>query len=121
MLKLIKEKILNLITKKTKIDLISLPKYAVNKTDYVVCKKTFLEDYYGDDYILFKKNNLYPAEYFKGKVIGIWSYNLNFYSLYNIGGSEVTLIHSERLMFFKEHFKTQLEPNIILEKKCNIF
>jgi hypothetical protein len=125
MFKLIKEKILNLITKKTKIDFVSTYEYLAKKTDYVVCKKTVLVNYYYEhDYILFKKGNLYPADYFKDKVVGVWGGNLKFYSFlspYNTRSSEVALISNEKLMFFKEHFKVQSEPHIMLEKKCNIF
>ncbi len=124
MFKLIKEKILNLITKKTKIEFVSFYEYIRRNGDYVICKKTIFTDYYGKDYIFFKKNNLYTAKYFGDKAIGLWSSNLEFFQVYNIGDSEFVLTSrtgSKITISFKEYFKSQLEPHIILEKKCNIF
>lgn len=90
-----------------------------NIKTYVICQKDVCDYYFFEKLIIFKKGNCYKAiideEFFiknnkKSIPKEIWLNNRTPFSIDNEKG----------FLFFNNHFKTSLEPHVIIEKKCNI-
>lgn len=88
----------------------------LNIKTYVICKKDVCADYFFEKLIIFKKGNCYKAiideEFFiknnkKSTPKEVWINNRTPFKLDNEQG----------FLFFNNHFKTSLEPHVIIEKK----